>query len=112
MMETTRRYDGRTLLWLTVGTILLPVLGWAIGVGRLWNSERWTRFDKMLGTAFYPLIVFGPFVVFATERADSVCGARCNDALTPLDLTMIIGLIVLVGAVFARLGYRLASVKS
>ncbi len=39
---------------LTVGGIVLPVLGWLFGVILLWSSPRWRTRDKVLGTVLWP----------------------------------------------------------
>jgi uncharacterized membrane protein len=48
-----------TMEWLAVvlillGGILLPVLGWILGVVLLWSSKVWTRMDKLIGTLVPP----------------------------------------------------------
>jgi hypothetical protein len=53
------RRRGNTLevfaiLMLTIGGLLLPILGWFIGVALLWSSPAWTQRDKLLGTLIVP----------------------------------------------------------
>lgn len=49
-----RRGEVVALWLLLIGGIILPVLGWIIGVVILWASERWTRRDKLIGTLVVP----------------------------------------------------------
>lgn len=39
---------------LTVGAVVLPVVGWLVGVLLLWTSRLWTTREKVLGTALIP----------------------------------------------------------
>jgi hypothetical protein len=43
-----------TLVLLPIGGIVVPVLGWFVGVALLWTSERWSVRDKLLGTLVVP----------------------------------------------------------
>lgn len=42
------------VLLLTLGSVLLPLLGWLIGAVLLWASARWTTREKLLGTLVLP----------------------------------------------------------
>jgi hypothetical protein len=42
------------LVLLPVGGIVVPVLGWFVGVALLWSSPRWSVRDKLLGTLVVP----------------------------------------------------------
>ena len=42
------------LVLLLVGGVLLPVLGWFVGVALLWASAVWTTRDKLIGTLVVP----------------------------------------------------------
>jgi hypothetical protein len=42
------------LVLLPIGGILVPVLGWFVGVALLWSSPRWSVRDKLLGTLVVP----------------------------------------------------------
>jgi hypothetical protein len=42
------------LVLLPIGGIVVPVLGWFVGVALLWTSERWSVRDKLLGTLVVP----------------------------------------------------------
>jgi uncharacterized membrane protein len=42
------------LIMLLVGGLVLPVIGWVIGVVLLWTSNLWNTRDKIIGTIFVP----------------------------------------------------------
>ena len=42
------------LIMLLVGGLVLPVIGWVIGVVLLWTSNVWNVRDKVIGTIFVP----------------------------------------------------------
>lgn len=42
------------LLLLSVGSIVVPIVGWLAGVVLLWLSPLWTRRDKLIGTFLPP----------------------------------------------------------
>jgi hypothetical protein len=48
---------GRELaavLLLTVGSVIVPLIGWIVGVALLWGSPWWRRGEKWLGTLVWP----------------------------------------------------------
>lgn len=42
------------IVLLLVGGIVVPVLGWLVGVALLWSSPVWTRRDRLIGTLVVP----------------------------------------------------------
>ena len=46
--------ETAALFFLTIGSILLPIVGWVIGLLLLWASPRWTARQKYLGTLVPP----------------------------------------------------------
>jgi uncharacterized membrane protein len=42
------------LILLPIGGIILPVIGWFIGVILLWSSRVWTTGEKLAGTLLFP----------------------------------------------------------
>jgi hypothetical protein len=42
------------LVLLPVGGVILPVVGWFVGIILLWASDAWTTRDKLLGTLVIP----------------------------------------------------------
>src|SRR4051794_3805379 len=66
------------VLMLTFGSLLVGI-GWLVGVGLLWSSDRWRVSEKVLGTLVWPfgyagvlgapLVVGGFLLVRAHARA-------------------------------------------
>jgi hypothetical protein len=50
----SRALEIATLLLLLVGGVVLPVIGWLIGVVLLWVSDAWDSRDKLIGTLVVP----------------------------------------------------------
>jgi uncharacterized membrane protein len=46
--------EGLTLVFLLIGGIVIPMLGWIVGVVMLWVSRVWGTRDKVLGTLVLP----------------------------------------------------------
>jgi uncharacterized membrane protein len=42
------------LILLLIGGIMLPIIGWFIGVILLWSSRVWTTSEKLAGTLLFP----------------------------------------------------------
>ena len=49
-----RRLEIAALILLPIGGVVLPVLGWLVGVTLLWISDAWTTRDKLIGTLIVP----------------------------------------------------------
>jgi hypothetical protein len=49
------------LILLPIGGVVLPVLGWIVGVILLWVSQAWTTRDKLIGTLVLPGGLLVPF---------------------------------------------------
>jgi uncharacterized membrane protein len=57
---------------LLVGGIILPIVGWIVGVVLLWSSSVWTVRDKLIGTFVIPaglLLPLGGLLVATTGQA-------------------------------------------
>ncbi|MHC1559967.1 hypothetical protein ACR9E3_13500 [Actinomycetospora sp. C-140] len=50
-------YDVGTVLALAVGGLVVPLVGWVVGVALLWNGPRWNLAWRWLGTLAWPLSV-------------------------------------------------------
>lgn len=48
-------YTVLTIVLIAIGGIVIPVLGWGIGVAMLWSSRTWERRDKLVGTLVLPI---------------------------------------------------------
>jgi uncharacterized membrane protein len=51
------------LIMLLVGSLVLPLFGWVVGVILLWVSNAWNVRDKIIGTIFIPGGLGVPFAV-------------------------------------------------
>lgn len=51
------------VLFLLIGGVVIPVLGWIVGVILLWISPRWRRREKLLGTLVWPGGLLAPVLV-------------------------------------------------
>jgi hypothetical protein len=56
-------WDKAIIAFLLVGGIILPVLGWLIGVVMLWVSSAWRVKDKVIGTLLVPGGLLLPLVL-------------------------------------------------
>jgi hypothetical protein len=91
--EATGRADARpvgagwkevgALVLLPIGGVVLPVLGWLIGVVLLWVSDAWRTREKLLGTLLFPggLLIPAALGVLASESGS--CGTVVTPQLSP-----------------------------
>ncbi len=84
--------EGVTIAALLLGSLIIPGLGWLLGVVLLWVSRAWTTRDKLIGTLVLPgglalplyLLVFVPFGVTSCQSA----GAEFNRRGEPVGQVM------------------------
>jgi len=94
------------LILLPVGGLILPFVGWFVGVVFLWVSPAWNARDKVIGTLFVPGGYFTTFYVFFMSMTPG--NAEGPSGLEELRLTLLAGYLLigpLAGAIY--LGYRL-----
>jgi hypothetical protein len=55
-VQTRKRtwVEVTALVLLSIGGVIVPVIGWLVGVVLLWVSDVWTTRDKLLGTFLAP----------------------------------------------------------
>jgi hypothetical protein len=57
-VEPTRARPGwreiAVLVLLPIGGIVIPVIGWFVGVALLWSSDQWPAHSKLIGTLVVP----------------------------------------------------------
>jgi hypothetical protein len=53
------------VIFLLIGGIVIPFIGWLVGVVLLWVSPRWGRSDKLMGTLVWPGGLLAPIVLLA-----------------------------------------------
>jgi uncharacterized membrane protein len=101
--------DVVALVLLLVGGVVLPVIGWVIGVVLLWISEAWSTRDKLIGTLVVPGGLLVPLGLGLVSGESAGCieissggpgprTARTCDAggggIEPLELALVILLVL------------------
>jgi uncharacterized membrane protein len=61
------------LILLPIGGILVPVIGWIVGVILLWASQAWTTRDKLIGTLILPGGLLLPFGLGFVAGSGEAC---------------------------------------
>lgn len=76
------RWDGATIGILLVGGLILPFVGWLIGVVMLWSSSAWRVKDKVIGTLFVPGGLLLPLLLVLvggiTSTSIETCTSNAN----------------------------------
>jgi uncharacterized membrane protein len=60
---------------LPIGGVVVPFLGWVVGVILLWASNAWTLRDKLIGTFLFPGGLLLPSVLLLTATSTEVCSS-------------------------------------
>ncbi len=60
------------VIFLLIGGLIVPFIGWVVGVILLWVSPRWRRADKWLGTLVWPGGLLAPAILIAVGGFASV----------------------------------------
>jgi hypothetical protein len=98
------------IVLLLIGGVVIPVLGWAVGVVLLWLSPRWGLRDKLLGTLVWPggllapLVVIVAFLATAVFTVGQVCSSSaghtaCTPAAIPPWLVITLSAIAIIASV-------------
>jgi hypothetical protein len=64
-----------TLVLLLIGGIVIPVIGWLVGVVLLWTSEVWTARERLVGTLVVPGGLALPFFLAMTVTSTELCSS-------------------------------------
>jgi hypothetical protein len=62
------------LILLPIGGVILPVLGWFIGIVLLWISDAWSTRDKLVGTLLFPGGLLLPVALGVVAEEGGGCG--------------------------------------
>lgn len=92
--EATERFGPRpskagwkevgALVLLPIGGVILPVLGWFIGIVLLWISDAWSTRDKLVGTLLFPGGLLLPLALGVVAEEGGGCGGTVvNPRLSP-----------------------------
>jgi HAAS domain-containing protein len=71
------------VLFLLLGGIVIPFLGWAVGVVLLWLSPRWTTRDKLLGTLVWPGGLLAPALLLVAGAAAGLLAVSVTTCTSP-----------------------------
>jgi hypothetical protein len=106
-----QRIDVVAIVLLLVGGLIVPLVGWVVGVVLLWVSDAWKVRDKVIGTVFLPggLGLTGFIVLLAGLTGDSSSGSSASSTNIVDALVMSIFLFIIVVPIIttAYLTYRL-----
>lgn len=103
------------LVLLPIGGVILPLVGWVVGVVFLWLSDAWSNRDKLLGTLILPgglaLPLYFLFAVGYSESCSGEIDPATGTAIPgttvctggPSTLAQVLGGILLVAAILAPL---------
>ena len=75
-------WDVAALVMLLVGGLILPVVGWFVGVVLLWTSETWSTGEKLLGTLLVPGGLALPLFLLTVGTSVNSCGGEVGGPLT------------------------------
>ena len=75
-------WDVVALVMLLVGGLILPVVGWFIGVVLLWTSETWSTGEKLLGTLLVPGGLALPLLFLTVGTSVNSCGGPVGGPIT------------------------------
>jgi len=71
------------LIMLPIGGVLLPVLGWFIGIVLLWISDAWSTRDKLVGTLLFPGGLLLPLALGVMAEGSSGCSTPVGTECPP-----------------------------
>jgi uncharacterized membrane protein len=71
--QRSRGLEIAALIFLLVGGIVIPVVGWFIGVILLWSSRVWTTGEKLAGTLLVPGGLLLPAFLGLTVTSVQTC---------------------------------------
>jgi hypothetical protein len=87
-------WDKAIIAILLVGGIILPVLGWLIGVVMLWVSSAWRVKDKIIGTLLVPGGLLLPVVLLLVGVTGSTSTTTCGQSPTITGTSAVDGTVV------------------
>jgi hypothetical protein len=107
-----RWIDVAAIVLLLIGGLIVPLVGWLVGVVLLWVSNAWNVRDKVIGTVFVPggLGLAGFVILLAGATSGSSSGsesAGSSDLVDALVMSLFLAIIVAPIITTAYLTYRL-----
>jgi uncharacterized coiled-coil protein SlyX len=67
------RADVPALILLLIGGVVVPAIGWLVGVVLLWMSETWTTREKLIGTFVVPGGLALPLFLMSYPASSELC---------------------------------------
>jgi uncharacterized membrane protein len=118
-----RSLEIAALILLPIGGVVLPVLGWLVGVTLLWISDTWTTRDKLIGTLVVPGGLLLPLALGVLGSGSGSCieissgggpttARNCADDGSDIDLLKVALIAVLVLAPLATTAYLARRMKA
>ncbi|HKO74813.1 MAG TPA: hypothetical protein VJU01_05830 [Gaiellaceae bacterium] len=75
-------FDIAALILLLVGGVVLPIVGWLVGVVLLWISDSWTTNEKLFGTFVIPGGLLLPVYLSLAAGYTESCGGPVGGPVT------------------------------
>ncbi|WP_345436118.1 HAAS signaling domain-containing protein [Actinoallomurus vinaceus] len=93
-------FEIAAVMLLLIGGVVLPVLGWLVGVVLLWASARWTLRDKLIGSLLFPGGLAIPVFYFFFWSGSATCSGTgdCESSGTSADTVLTLSLVAFVGS--------------
>ena len=91
---------------LLIGGLLLPLIGWIIGIVLLWGSTAWSDRDKWIGTLLFPGGLSLPFLLFLGGVGSYTCYADVSsgEEVCPGEPTALVRMIIIVVVILGTIG--------
>jgi hypothetical protein len=95
------------VILLPIGGIILPILGWFVGLALLWASGKWTVRDKLIGTFIWPGGYLIPLVLLMTPAepcgpGSDQCGTMPAWLGAPVAVILFLAPLAVVGYLLTR----------
>jgi uncharacterized membrane protein len=91
-------WDKAIIAFLLVGGIIVPGLGWLIGVVMLWVSSAWRVKDKVIGTLLVPGGLLLPLVLLLVGVAQPFSTTTCSQDPTVTGTSAVDGTVTSLGS--------------
>src|SRR5215216_3971379 len=103
--------DVAAIVLLLIGGLILPLVGWLVGIVLLWGSNAWNVRDKVIGTVFVPGgLGLAGFIVLLAGATSSSSGSESpgsSELADALVMSLFLAIIVAPIITTAYLTYRL-----
>jgi hypothetical protein len=110
--------DTAAVILLPIGGLIVPFLGWVVGVIFLWMSSVWTTKEKLIGTFIVPGGLLLPFALAAFPVTIQTCSesnvngvgvGTCSEASYAGILTLVVSIALILAPIVVAvyLGRRL-----